>query len=99
MTNLFSSVLVVGFSFCVIGAEEMPISNPNRSSLVIQVADGCGFNKYRDARGICRRKYIIGGRYEKNPFTERAEGRTHTVCAICTGSAGWSVIEPPAHST
>jgi hypothetical protein len=74
MTNLFSSVLVVAFSFCVIGAEEMPISNPNRSSLVIQVADGCGFNKYRDARGICRPKYIIGGRYEKKPFTERAEG-------------------------
>ena len=46
-------------------------SYPNRSSLVLQFADGCGFNKYRDAHGICRRKYIFGGRFKKIPSTER----------------------------
>jgi len=52
---------------------------------------------------VTREEYVVGNTLsavamKKGPFTERAEGRTHTVCAICTGSAGWSVIEPPAHS-
>ena len=53
MTNLFSSVLVVGFSFCVIGAEEMPISNPNRSSLV-QLMDVVSTNI------VTREEYVVG---------------------------------------
>ena len=55
MTKFSSSVLIVAISFPVITAQGMPIShNPNRSGLVVQVADGCGFNKYRDVHRICR---------------------------------------------
>ena len=69
MTKFFSSALVVALGFPVIAVQGMPFSNdPNRSGLVVPVADGCGFNKYRDAHGICRRKYVIGGRYEKRPL-------------------------------
>ena len=74
MTNLFSSVLVVAFSFCVIGAEEMPISNPNRSSLVIKsLMDVVSTNI------VTREEYVVGNTLsavamKKNPFTERAEG-------------------------
>jgi hypothetical protein len=42
-----------------VSAKAVPIVsslNPNR---LLSVADGCGFNKYRDARGICRPKYVI----------------------------------------
>ena len=83
MTNLFSSVLVLTFSLPIIVAQGMPISNPNRSSLIMQVADGCGFNKYRDAHGICRRKYIIGGRYEKRPLYGTCGGmNSHRLCNL-----------------
>ena len=83
MTNFSSSVLILPFSFPIIVAQGMPISNPNRSSLVMQVADGCGFNKYRDARGICRQKYIMGGRYEKRPLYGTCGGmNSHRVCNL-----------------
>ena len=36
----------------------MPIAT-EQPRLAIPVADGCGFNRYRDARGICRKKYVI----------------------------------------
>jgi hypothetical protein len=63
MSKFHSSVLIVTVSFPFVVAQGMPISRyQNRSSLIVQVTDGCGFNKYRDAHGIYRRKYIIGGR-------------------------------------
>jgi len=75
MAKFFSSALVVAIGFPVIAVQGTPfLSNPNRSSVVVPAADGCGFNKYRDEHGICRRKYVIGGRYEKNLFMGRAEG-------------------------
>jgi len=50
MIRLFPSVLVVALGFSVIAVQAMPFSgNQNRGTLVVPVADGCGFNKYRDA--------------------------------------------------
>jgi hypothetical protein len=84
MRKFFSSILVVALGFPVVAAHSMPFSsNPNRSSLVVPVADGCGFNKYRDAHGICRRKYVIGGRYEKRPLYGACGGvNSHRVCNL-----------------
>jgi len=75
MTQFPSSVLIVAISFPFIAAQGMPVSRyPNRSSLVVQVADGCGFNKYRDAHGMCRRKYIWVVALKRDPSTGRAGG-------------------------
>jgi hypothetical protein len=84
MTKVFSFVLVGALGFPVIAAQGTPFSsNPNRSSLVVRVADGCGFNKYRDAQGVCRRKYVIGGRYEKRPLYGPCGGvNSHRVCNL-----------------
>jgi hypothetical protein len=84
MTKFPSSVLIVAISFPFVTVQGMPISRyPNRGSLVVQVADGCGFNKYRDAHGICRRKYILGGRFEKRPFYRTCGGiDSHRVCNL-----------------
>ena len=39
--------------------------NSVHSELTVPLANGCGFNRYRDARGICRRKYVFE-RYQEN---------------------------------
>lgn len=48
---------------------------------VVAVADGCGFNKYRDARGVCRRKYVFQRHSGKKPLYGACGGLTsHRVC-------------------
>ena len=80
---LFVSIAVgIGFSANVVRAMP-PASDPNPNSLIAPVADGFGFNKYRDARGICRRKYVMGGRYEKRPLYGACGGvNSHRVCNL-----------------
>jgi hypothetical protein len=84
MTRLFSSVLVIALGFSAIAVQAMPFSSdPNRGSLVVPVADKCGFNKYRDANGICRRKYVFGDRYGKRPLYGACGGmNSHLVCNL-----------------
>jgi hypothetical protein len=84
MAKFFSSALVVAIGFPVIAVQGTPfLSNPNRSSVVVPAADGCGFNKYRDEHGICRRKYVIGGRYEKKPLYGACGGmNSHRLCNL-----------------
>ncbi len=57
-------------------------SGPNFSKLIIPIADGCGFNKYRDARGICRPRYVIE-RYRKRPLYGSCGGvNSYRVCNL-----------------
>ncbi len=48
---------------------------------VIAVADGCGINKYRDARGVCRRVYVFRRHVGRKPLYGACGGLTsHRVC-------------------
>jgi|RhiMetdeSRZDD1v2_1073273.scaffolds.fasta_scaffold122199_1 hypothetical protein len=51
--------------------------------VTIPVADGCGFNRYRDSRGICRRKYEFT-RHRGKPQLYGACGgmNSHRVCDL-----------------
>ena len=84
MDKLFSSGLIVlAFGCSAMAVQAMPFSsNPNRSNLVLPAADGCGFNKYRDARGICRPQYVIE-RYRKRPLYGACSGvNSYRVCNL-----------------
>jgi hypothetical protein len=51
--------------------------------LTIPVADGCGFNRYRDAQGVCRRKYVLSRHHGKTPFYGACGGvNSHRVCNL-----------------
>ena len=54
-----------------------------QARLTIPVADGCGFNRYRDARGICRRKYVITRHQGRQPVYTGCGGlNSHRVCNL-----------------
>jgi|SRR5689334_4470892 hypothetical protein len=51
--------------------------------LVVPVADGCGFNRYRDARGICRKKYVFTRHQGRQPLYTGCGGvNSHRVCNL-----------------
>lgn len=55
----------------------------NPSNRFVAVADRCGFNKYRDARGVCRRKYIFELHQRKRPVYSVCGGlNAHRVCNL-----------------
>jgi hypothetical protein len=63
------------YPYAPIGAEPV--------KLAIPVADGCGFNRYRDARGICRKKYVITRHRGRQPFYTGCGGlNSHRVCNL-----------------
>ena len=75
--------VVSGFSFTV--ARAMPLAPiwTEQAGLTIPVADGCGFNRYRDARGICRKKYVITRHRGPQPFYTGCGGvNSHRVCNL-----------------
>lgn len=54
-----------------------------QAELTIPVADGCGFNRYRDARGICRKKYVINRHRAPQPLYTGCGGvNSHRVCNL-----------------
>jgi len=54
-----------------------------QARLTIPVADGCGFNRYRDARGICRKKYVITRHQGRQPVYTGCGGlNSHRVCNL-----------------
>src|SRR5262245_15615813 len=60
MKEFFPSALLVGVvAVLPVAAESAPLPPIKYAGpeLTIPVADGCGINRYRDSRGICRRKY------------------------------------------
>ena len=84
MVKLSSLVLVlVAISFQAAAAQLMLFErSPNRTN-VIPVADGCGFNKYRDAYGACRRKYVFRRYDRKKPLYGVCGGlNSHRVCNL-----------------
>lgn len=85
MGRLLSSGLIgVALVISSIAASAMPLAvHSDHTALVGPVADGCGFNKYRDARGICRQKYVIGARSKKMPLYGACGGvNSHRVCNL-----------------
>ena len=74
---------VFGFSFTL--AKAMPVApiGTGEAALPIPVADGCGLNRYRDARGICRKKYVITRHRGPQPFYTGCGGlNSHRVCNL-----------------
>lgn len=58
----------------------MPLE-AGRLAIATPVADGCGINRYRDARGICRRKYVFERHSGKRPLYRACGGlNSHRVC-------------------
>ena len=78
-------VLAAAFGFSFTNANSMPLVpiGTEQMSLAIPVADGCGFNWYRDARGICRKKYVITRHRGPQPFYTGCGGlNSHRVCKL-----------------
>jgi hypothetical protein len=74
-----------GFSFTFTNAKAMPLApiGTEQAGPAIPVADGCGFNRYRDARGICRKKYVITRHPGRQPFYTGCGGlNSHRVCNL-----------------
>jgi hypothetical protein len=77
--------LAAASGLSVVGARATPLTpiGPERATLIIPVADGCGFNRYRDARGICRKKYVITRHQGRQPVYTGCGGiNSHRVCNL-----------------
>jgi hypothetical protein len=73
------------FTFSFTNAKAMPLApiGMEQAGPAIPVADGCGFNRYRDARGICRKKYVITRHPGRQPFYTGCGGlNSHRVCNL-----------------
>jgi hypothetical protein len=73
------------FTFSFTNAKAMPLApiGTEQAGPAIPVADGCGFNRYRDARGICRKKYVITRHPGRQPFYTGCGGlNSHRVCNL-----------------
>jgi len=66
------------------GAQAFPFGGQRLyPGLIVPVADGCGINRYRDAHGVCRRKYILGGHMRKGSAFDTCGGKhSHRQCNI-----------------
>ena len=64
-------------------AQVMHFEGNSNPISVIPVADGCGFNKYRDAYAVCRRKYVFRRYDRKKPLYGVCGGlNSHRVCNL-----------------
>jgi len=86
MTKILICIALVAMSGLLIaGARAMPLTSigVGQVALAIPVADGCGFNRYRDARGICRKKYVITRHQGRQPVYTGCGGvNSHRVCNL-----------------
>lgn len=63
------------------GAKAMPVASIEAGHIAVPVADGCGINRYRDARGICRRKYVFERHSGRRALYTACGGlNSHRVC-------------------
>jgi hypothetical protein len=86
MTKMFFCIVLASSSvLSIVAARAMPFApiGAEPVKLAIPVADGCGFNRYRDARGICRKKYVITRHRGRQPFYTGCGGlNSHRVCNL-----------------
>jgi hypothetical protein len=86
MTKIIACIALAATSALpVAGAKAMPFApiDAGQAALTIPVADGCGFNRYRDARGICRKKYVITRHRGRQPLYTGCGGlNSHRVCNL-----------------
>jgi hypothetical protein len=86
MTKMIICIrLAAAFGLSLAGAQAMPFApiGTEPATLAIPVADGCGFNRYRDARGICRKKYVITRHQGRQPVYTGCGGvNSHRVCNL-----------------
>jgi hypothetical protein len=86
MNKIFACIVLTaasGFSFTVAAAMPLVPIGTEQARLTIPVADGCGFNRYRDARGICRKKYVITRHQGRQPVYTGCGGlNSHRVCNL-----------------
>ena len=83
MGRLIAAVLTAAaLALPAIAAQAMPFAGGRtQAGLLVPVADGCGINRYRDSRGICRRKYVLRGSRGKQPAFDVCGGqKSHRVC-------------------
>jgi hypothetical protein len=82
---LVGVLLVMATGLAVAAAKAMPLVpiGMEQTGRAIPIADGCGFNRYRDARGICRKKYVINRHQGRRPFYTGCGGvNSHRVCNL-----------------
>jgi hypothetical protein len=84
MRKLLLPVFVlVAVSLSAEAVQTMPFERNQNLSNVIPAADGCGFNKYRDERGVCRRRYVFRSHDGKRPLYGACGGlNSHRVCNL-----------------
>jgi len=86
MTKMIAcSALAAAFGLSIACAKALPLAPVSNGevALPIPVADGCGFNRHRDARGICRKKYVITRHQGRQPFYTGCGGvNSHRVCNL-----------------
>jgi hypothetical protein len=86
MTKIIACIaLTVASGLPTAGVRAMPFApmGTEQERLAIQVADGCGVNRYRDARGICRKKYVITRHQGRQPVYTGCGGvNSHRVCNL-----------------
>jgi hypothetical protein len=79
---LFLTMVAVSIQATV--PQAMPLDHSAYSGrTLVPAADGCGFNRYRDARGICRYKYVFRPHQGKRPYYSGCSGtNSHRVCNL-----------------
>ena len=85
MNRIVLCVLFAAMSGLSITAAAMPLApvGTEQAGPAIPVADGCGFNRYRDARGICRKKYVFNRHQGPRPLYTGCGGlNSHRVCNL-----------------
>jgi len=92
MKSLFAGALtatVITWSATI--AQSIPFGgDQTQDSLVVSVADKCGIGRYRDANGVCRRKYHFG-KGPKQYYGSCGGANAHRVCNF-TGQC-WMVCD------
>jgi hypothetical protein len=86
MKEFFPFALFVGVVVVLpVAAKSAPLAPVKHAApeLTIPVAEGCGINRYRDSRGVCRRKYEFT-RHRGKPQLYSACGGvdSHRVCNL-----------------
>ena len=82
--EMFARFLIAAAFVLVCSAstvEAMPFqSDQSFDILVLSIADKCGIGSYRDANGVCRRKYLFGRTPRKQFYGSCGGVNAHRVC-------------------
>jgi hypothetical protein len=86
MTKMIACIaLAAAVALPIADTKAMPLApiGTGQAALALPVADGCGINRYRDARGICRKTYVINRHQGPQPFYTGCGGvNSHRVCNL-----------------